>query len=629
MNNKRKYNVRAYGGREVKRGVKGILSLVLITGMLLSLSAALPLPVRAAEQAETELKVGHTTAMNGNFFCELWGNNAADVDVRNLIHGYPVVVQTHDGSYRPDETAVRRISKESGRNGDVTYRITLKRGLKFSDGSPIGAEDYLFSFLLLSSPQLQKLTGLKPSYSHIRGFEAYNEGKSEEFSGLRLINKRVFTVTVKADCLPYFCELAYININPYPISQILPDASVKDDGKGAYISGEISAEILQKTLLDSEKGYISHPSVSSGPYCLLSYDAEAHTAEFEINSYYLGNFEGQKPSITRLSLKNILNEDICKELKNGEVDLVNKVADGRVVEESKTLETEGSIDISSYPRSGSSFLAIANERPVMSSAKLRQALAQCIDYEELFKELLKKDAERVYGYYGLGQWMPLIAESELLRLNRYDFDLAQAEKLLSEEGWTFNAEGGNFRRGDGLRCRKTEGGDLEPLSLKMIVTTGNKTAEIIFNMLSRNLGEIGGELKAMEIPFDEALSRYYSRTERDFDLFFLGVNFANFFDPTNTYKTGKDYRGSFNTSGIQDEKLAELAAAMTKVPSEDLADFLNAWLDFQVYWAEVLPLIPLYSNTYYDLYTPKLKNYRPEDHWNWSAAILYASLESE
>ncbi|HQN01849.1 MAG TPA: hypothetical protein PLL36_12265, partial [Candidatus Hydrogenedentes bacterium] len=47
------------------------------------------------QNAET-LVVGHTTMMNGNFFSELWGNNTADIDVRSLIHEYPLIAWTNN-----------------------------------------------------------------------------------------------------------------------------------------------------------------------------------------------------------------------------------------------------------------------------------------------------------------------------------------------------------------------------------------------------------------------------------------------------------------------------------------------------------------------------------------------------
>ena len=71
---------------------------------------------------------------------------------------------------------------------------------------------------------------------------------------------------------------------------------------------------------------------------------------------------------------------------------------------------------------------------------------------------------------------------------------------------------------------------------------------------------------------------------------------------TNTYLVGAEYQGTMNTSGVQDPRLAELAANITRDNPGNRFAYLRRWMEFQRYWAEVLPMIPLYGNTYYDLY---------------------------
>ncbi|MGI6173333.1 MAG: ABC transporter substrate-binding protein [Christensenellales bacterium] len=607
--------------------MKRIIPLLVVAVLLLSV----PTPVHAGAQATGRpavFTVGHTTMLNGNFFSELWGNNTADIDVRSLLHEYPLVAQTQAGEYQINRTVIKKIDKVTEEDGDITYSVTLKKGLKYSDGTPIDARDYLFSFLLLSSPEVRAMTGVTPSYAHIVGFDEYHEGTANGISGLRLTDEQTFTLRIKSEYFPYFYEMAYININPYPISVLVPGAEVKDDGEGAYIDGEMTEDVLRETILDGESGYLSHPSVTSGPYRLLSYDPEAHVAEFEINSYYQGNYEGQMPAIPRLRFREVRNQDIHELLAQGEVDLVNKVTDGEVIDEAIALKEEGALNISGYPRTGSAYLAIANERPIVSSVRVRQALAYCLNYDVLPRDFLKGHGEKVYGYYGLGQWMVKAVGDDIDRLPKYQPDLDKADQLLTEEGWVYDEDGGEYRKGEsGLRYRMTDEGNLEPFSLRMIVTSQNKAAHMVYDMLRENLAKIGGEVVAEEMPINQALSQHYRQEQREFDLLFMGTNFVYFFDPANTYRIGEEHQGTMNTSGLQDEKLAELASAVTKVPSMDREAFLKGWLEFETYWAEVLPMIPLYSNIYYDLYTPELSDYHPEQYWNWGTAIIYATLD--
>ncbi|MDI9520945.1 MAG: ABC transporter substrate-binding protein [Bacillota bacterium] len=605
--------------------MKRILILLLITGLMFS---AMPVTVRATGLSQG-LTVGHTTMLSGNFFSSLWGNNTADIDVRSLLHEYPLIAQTQAGEYELNRTVVSHIKKTTRSNGDVTYTVTLMKGLKFSDGSPIGARDYLFSFLLFSSPQVRELTGLTPSYEHIVGFDDYHAGKSNAFSGLRLLNENTFSVRIKKKYLPYYYEMAYININPYPISAFLPGAKVVDEnGRGASIKGEVNKDLLHASIMDTKTGYLSHPKVTSGPYRLLSYDEQAHVAELEINPYYLGNYQGQRPSIPRLTFRQVYNQDIHEQIAQGQIDLVNKVTDGEIIDKALALQKAGKLAVSAYPRTGAGFLAIANERPVTSSVKVRQALAFCLDYDVLPREFLKGHGEKIYGYYGLGQWMPEAVGDDLSQLSRYQLDLAKADQLLTEDGWVYDETGNKYEQGDaGLRHRKTEDGALQPLSLKMLVTPQNKAGYLVLDMLSENLGKIGGEVVSEEVSLDKAFRQYYRQDQRDFDLFFMGTNFVYFFNPADIYRQGEEYQGTMNTSGLQDPKLADLARAVTRVSYRNREAFLKGWLEFQTYWTEVLPMIPLYSNTYHDLYTPDLKDYHPELYWNWGTAILYATLD--
>ena len=133
-------------------------------------------------------------------------------------------------------------------------------------------------------------------------------------------------------------------------------------------------------------------------------------------------------------------------------------------------------------------------------------------------------------------------------------------------------------------------------------------------------------LQISRLPFNQALRQYYRQDARQFDLMFLGTNFSYLFDPTNTYLVGDQYQGTMNTSGVQDPRLEELAERITADQPGNRDGYLNRWMDFQEYWSEVLPMIPLYSNTYYDLFTNELTGYFPQFYWSWGTAILYATL---
>ena len=68
------------------------------------------------------------------------------------------------------------------------------------------------------------------------------------------------------------------------------------------------------------------------------------------------------------------------------------------------------------------------------------------------------------------------------------------------------------------------------------------------------------------------------------------------------------------------------AEALRGVEGGDTGDYLERWFAFQQRWVEVLPMIPLYGNVYFDFTRPDLYGYQINTHWGWSSAILYAAF---
>ena len=63
---------------------------------------------------------------------------------------------------------------------------------------------------------------------------------------------------------------------------------------------------------------------------------------------------------------------------------------------------------------------------------------------------------------------------------------------------------------------------------------------------------------------------------------------------------------------------------LRKTEPGDVFQYVSKWMSFQRRYNEVLPTIPVYSNIYYDFYTPYLQNYVITAQVTWSQAILLA-----
>ena len=91
-----------------------------------------------------------------------------------------------------------------------------------------------------------------------------------------------------------------------------------------------SDRLLQETLT-SENGYLHQPKVTCGPYQLVAYDATISLVELKANPAYLGNAEGQKPSIQRVRVIQLLGAEAVAAFERGEVQIVNRLTDGAAI----------------------------------------------------------------------------------------------------------------------------------------------------------------------------------------------------------------------------------------------------------------------------------------------------------
>ncbi|MEG0900924.1 MAG: ABC transporter substrate-binding protein [Clostridia bacterium] len=592
--------------------------------LCLILVCCLLLPSALAESSTAT--VGTVTEMSGCFYSDLWGSNAADMDVRALVSGYATIALAQDGSRAVDATVVAAMETALNPNGDQVYRFLLKPGLRWSNGEAITARDYVFTVLLQACPELAALGASGAGYSQLIGYEGFHANSSTPFAGVRLISELSFSLTVRAERLPCYAALSLVRVEPTPISAIAPEAVVTDDGAGAYLHGTFTAEGLAGTLL-GESGYLRTVPVSCGPYMLLRYDAGTHTAELQKNPYYQGDCEGRVAQIDRLTFRSVKNAEIPALLQSNEIDLATRVADGAAITQGLALEATGGLRSTSYLRPGLVFLACACEDPTTAQLSVRKALALCLDTDELCASALNGFAQPVYGYYGLGQWMPAQAGEQLSALNLYGCDPMGAKALLITDGWIYNRDAQPFSEGVDEMRYKMQDGRMIPLSLRWAKIAESSATANVEKQLTAAAQTLGAGLVITEMSFSQALAQYYRQTARTCNLFLLGTNFAGDFDPCEVFETDSAAQGVRNATGLLDTELARLAQELRAAPAGDQAAYLERWLAFQRRFSEVLPMIPLYSNVYYDFCGPRLTGYHAGGQGGWSAAILNASVQ--
>lgn len=640
---------------------------------LLILTLSLP---TLAEETQNELPtyptdsltVGNPTRLDGCFFTEMWGNSTSDYDVRQLLHGAGLV--EWDGVenmfiFNPQVVAGSAVTEDE--QGNKTYHLVLSHSLYYSDGSQITAADYAFTILLTVDPVIAQLGGTPMHRDHILGCSAYANGASPVLAGVRMLNDFALDITLDAAYLPFFYELGLLEITPSPIQAIAPGVKVQDDGNGVYLTNEdeseteplFTAENLARTMLDDPEtgryGYISHPTVVSGPYTLASFDGT--TAKFELNPFYNGNRDDITPSIPHITYTLADNATMVEDLRAGKFGLLNKVTRADAVRAGMNLLSTQAWSVSNYPRSGLSFLNFSCERPIPSSQAVRQALAYCMDKEGLVRAYVGDNGITVDGWYGMGQWMvqvlsgtmeyPIIdpgeEASETLKqhyndriaewntlnmdgIRSYTLDVDRAKVLLAADGWILNREGKAYRDGvDDVRCKEMDG-QLVPLEMTMAYPEGNTIVDAMETYLLPGAAEAGIQLTLEPMDMSALLDQFYRRGERTVDLMYLATNFEVLYDAAVHFSLDGDGEPIWNYTGLQDEKLYEIADNMRHTEPADYLTYIKHWLAFQERFAELQPAIPIYSNVYFDFYTSLLQNYNISSNVSWGQAIVPAWL---
>ena len=343
-----------------------------------------------------------------------------------------------------------------------------------------------------------------------------------------------------------------------------------------------------------------------------------------------------------------------------------------------------------YPRIGLAFLTFTFDWPTVHEKEVRQAIAWCMDRDALTEDYCRGFGKRVDGYYGIEQWEYLLATHQidypvnflgdelhgkylprqylmlerrleenadgttgyvyryvttqeeydravaawdrlsLDRLTQYNVDTARANALLDSAGWTLNRDGGPYRPGkDDVRCKMVDG-ELTALDLTMMYPEGNHIVDTLQENFIDHLNECGILLTLVPTPMQDLFRSYYRETERTTDMIYLATNFHVIVDPSITYSCDPTADHLlWNNTYSDDEELYWDAVNMRKTDPADVYGYVSKWITFQERYNEVLPAIPIYSNIYFDFYTPYLRNYNITAHVTWSQAILEAWLGDE
>ena len=575
-----------------------------------------------------QLVIGSTTDLESDFYDASYNNSATNYKLYDLLHGLGTVVSDKEGAYVYDPTVVKSHEEKENEDGTKTYTVTINDGLVWSDGTPITAKDYVFQLLLESSPEMNQVDGYpsQAGYSLV-GYDDYFAGKTDTFAGVHLVDEMTYSVTVKAEELPYHYDITYASAMPRPMHVIAPDCDVEETENGATITGDFTAELLQKTINDPDTGYRYNPKVTCGPYLFDSYDIASRQGTIVVNPKYAGDYRGVKPVIEKIIIKTVKSDTMMNELASGSVDLLFQSSGADTINAGLDLVDEGKAQKNTFFRNGYGKIQFDCSQFPTDSQNVRQAIAYCLDRNEFARQYSGGYAAVVHSYYGLAQWEYQESKDWIdQNLETYEKNIDEAKKLLEADGWNKNKDGSAYS-GTGTRYKEVDG-ELKPLVIEWANTDANPVSELLATMLPEAMAEAGMELKATTMDFPTLQNAITHSGDKIYNMYNLATGFALASSPWYYYSTDPVWmQGGYNSNWIADEELEAAAEALKPIAYEDNDAWLPAWQNFIKVWNEKLPDVPLYSDEYFDFYSTKLKGWESTSVWEWSRAVLDAWVE--
>lgn len=608
-----------------------------------------------------QLVYGVTSTMAGDMGLKQWSSVGGDNAILYLINAYAPTCYDQNGKWQWDDQVAKSHEITPNDDGTETYTITLNDDLKFNDGTPITAKNYLSYFLLFSSPAAVAESAYGTAGQEFVGHDEYMTGEASTFKGLSLIDDHTFSITVSSDYNPYYYGLALMNFFPLAYDQWLPEGNwdVVDDGDGAYLKGDVEFNAANCGDAITAGRYLYTGRKCSGPYYLESLDAGSGQAVLRINDQYKGNFEGQKPSIETIIVRAVDTATMLDALQTGDVDLIDGIGDGATINAALDLADTGEYGADNYKYSGYMKLFFQCDWGPTQFENVRKAIAYLTDRDSLCQEATLGYGNVTNGQYSLAQWMAQDMEEELdEELEPYSFSPDKAVELLKEDGWVYNADGSDYVDGSGeIRYKKVtedeakyddlcvtvDGQVYMPLELKYLGHAEGEGIETTLDeLLDIYLVEADTTTKAgmkfdRTVMADSELLSYLNRrgangedkyTQPSYNAISLasGLGAAKF-DKTYSWTFDEDKIAN-NKNRFFDHDLDDLSMKMVYgVEAGDDDSFEKIWFDYQKEFNAKLPELPLFNWTYCDVYNAKLKNFSETNIWAFQYAILYATIE--
>jgi peptide/nickel transport system substrate-binding protein len=514
----------------------------------------------------------------------------------NLIYGYLTyyddVMQPYADLATDVPTLDNGMAVMVGGGADQHLETTfhIRQDAKFSDGTPVTADDVVWSYHVSLNQNFGIPGGndLEQKYSDVVKVDPH----TVVFKMLSENQAHAAGMTDQKGPVVHPYYIFGFDFNTiYPSRRL--DSLVDGDPQNSPKARDLQTSVY------------SRQPVGSGPYTLDSWDPGVQMTFHARSDYFKG-----KPAIDTIVIRGFeaSKETLMAQLQAGDIQTIG----------TETLDV-GDVDainaipgVKAYVKAGTTIehLDFNTENPILAEKAVRQAIAYGIDRQELVDRVLA-------GHSSIANSIiPPISPLFNADTPKYDFNPDKAKQMLDDAGWAVGSDGVRAKNG-------------QRLSLKYQSTTAGirlKTMPLVKDQLSR----IGIELNIENLP----AQTYFGQTG---PLRRGTLEVAEYAD-VGTLDSGIDSVSKWETQFIPNEKnnFGGQNYPRWKNPTADSlvnseANTLNpssrkASMDaLQLILADELPTLPLFFRPNVSAASNRLVNFRPEyaangytwNVWQW------------
>ncbi|TQV82029.1 peptide ABC transporter substrate-binding protein [Denitrobaculum tricleocarpae] len=440
----------------------------------------------------------------------------------------------------------------------VTY--SLHPDATWGDGTPVSSDDMLFTWEMGRDER-----------SGAVSLEAF-----QRILSIDIIDEKTFTLHL--DRVTYSYNAFSLALLPAHIERPIFEAN--------------PAEYRNRTAFDRDP---FNPGLAFGPYRLAA--AEPGSAmEFLPNPTWWG----PKPAFDKIIVRAIENTAALEaNLLSGAVDTIAGEI-GLTLDQALAFEKRNGDKFDMVYKSGLIYehIDLNLDNPILADQRVRKALIHALDRETISAQLF--------------QGRQPVAHASVSPLDSvhnpetptYPYDPAKAKALLDEAGWSV------MKRG--IR----HNADGEPLTIEIMTTAGNRSRELVQQVLQSQWRQIGIDITVRNQPARVFFGETVSRRKFTGMAMFAWISSPESVPLTTLSSTqipteangwsGQNYTG-FNN--------AEMDALIDGIERElDFEKRKKLWARLQTLYAEELPVIPLYWRANAFPLPKWLKGVRPTGH---------------